>query len=94
MTRAITRVVVCAALAYKDILILGPRHFDATMHAQMANSRCAMMVKGGAWEQGFIDQHGVFMDRKEALLVAQAAGQIGLYRPKNPGEWLCSEDLY
>jgi len=44
--------------------------------------------------QGFVDQHGVFMDRKEALDVATAAGQINTRRPKNPGDWLCSEDLY
>lgn len=89
------RVVVCAANAYKNLLVLGARHFDATMHAQIKQSREALLVKPSAWEQGFIDQFGVFMDRKEALAVATAAGQINTRRPKgNPTDILFSEDLY
>lgn len=49
-----------------------------------------------AAEQGFIDQWGTFMDRKEAYQVAKAAGQI-LYGPHlghcEPPE-LDSSDLY
>jgi hypothetical protein len=45
--------------------------------------------------QGFIDQYGVFMDRKEAYAVASAAGQINTRRPKGYPEYmLFSEDLY
>jgi len=89
------RVVICAANAYKDLLIIGPRHFDGTMHKQMAQSPTALLVKPAAWEQGFIDQFGVFMDRKEALAVAFAAGQISTRRPKGyPLDILFSEDLY
>jgi hypothetical protein len=57
-------------------------------------------VHGGedpAWwrgaEQGFVDQWGTFMDRKEAYAVAVAAGQI-LYGPHLSGGELDSSDLY
>lgn len=92
------RRVVCAAVRMSDIdhsLVLGPRHWDETMHKQ-----CAVLV----WltlpdpheEQGFIDQFGVFMDRQEAWKVAEAAGQI-IYRCGGDdanGGTLYSENLY
>lgn len=28
------------------------------------------------WEQGFVDHHGIYLDRQEAWKVAEAAGQI------------------
>lgn len=43
--------------------------------------------------QGFIDQHGVFMDRREAANVAADAGQLHRYGGAKP-EVLFSEDLY
>jgi hypothetical protein len=95
----VPRVVVCAANRYtKDgstVLILGARHFDRTMHDAMdrlgwgkERAHCHDP------DQGFIDQFGVYMDRKEALAVATASGQVGRWREKCPGAWLCSEDLY
>lgn len=71
--RSVMRRVVCAAL--KSIggqLVLGPRHFDETMHLQMAQLVGYMTP----WEQGFIDQHGTFLTREEAWKVASEAGQI------------------
>jgi len=45
--------------------------------------------------QGFVDQYGVFMDRKEALQVAKEAGQLNIARIKTwPDNELFSEDLY
>lgn len=66
---AIGRRVVCAAIRSKthpEMIICGPRHWDLI---------CRAPSKDG-WEQGFVDQRGVFMDRKEAWEVAKAAGQI------------------
>lgn len=89
------RVVVCAAnRSNAGNVVLGARHHDKimndTIYAIFEDSAYGMK-----WEQGFIDQWGVFMDRKEALLVATAAGQIGVRRPKgNPADMLFSEDLY
>jgi hypothetical protein len=52
-------------------------------------------LDGFDWQQGFIDQYGVFMDRRESLEVATAAGQINVRRTKtNPVNQLFSEDIY
>ena len=91
------RRVVCAALRIKSgefagTLVLGPRHFDATMRAALAHWCLEPGAAHGA-EQGFIDQHGVFMDRREAFDVAVAAGQL-LHNPSSDATMLVSEDLY
>ena len=45
--------------------------------------------------QGFVDQHGIFMDREEALQIAKKAGQLNVDRIKTwPDDELFSEDLY
>lgn len=68
------RRVVCAACRQGDLILAGARHFDTVMRAQLEaiTGDCKL---AGPWEQGFIDQWGVFMDRKEAMRVAMAAGQ-------------------
>lgn len=85
------RRVVCAANRFDDgTLIIGPRHFDMTMHDQIQ----ARGLRGTDMdhEQGFIDQHGVFMSRKEAFIVATNANQ--LIRPAFQPDILFSENLY
>lgn len=88
------RRVVCAAVLYPDgFIALGPRHFDATMHKQIDDDRSKLHH---AAAQGFIDQWGAFMDRREAWQVAQAAGQV-LFRcggDETNGGTLYSENLY
>lgn len=92
------RFVVCAACRYGDLIIAGARHYDKIMHSQLKylkEDKLFDFEKAGRAEQGFIDQYGVFMDRKEALAVATAAGQINVRREKTPGkDLLFSEDLY
>ncbi len=90
------RMVVCAANMHAGVIVLAPRHFDATMHDQISKLEEGFApVDPGFWDQGFIDQEGVFMDRAEAYQVALAAGQINLHRPKSTNnELLYSEDLY
>lgn len=107
----VQRVVVCAANRYSDnvedcvshydkrlanIIILGARHFDERMHEQIrAYILAGYQFNPANWEQGFIDQYGVFMTREEALKVATEAGQINVRRWKtNPIHLLFSEDLY
>lgn len=92
------RMVVCAAVVLLTdrgrVVIVGPRHFDPVMQAQI--ERCTLIPNSGRSmeEQGFIDQWGVFMSREEALIVAYNAGQLGR-RPKGrPFNKLFSEDLY
>lgn len=88
----IRRVVCAANLFYNldcdDVIVVGPRHFDMTMHDQIR----ARGLVGMDHEQGFIDQHGVFMSRKEAFKVAVAANQ--LIRPEFQPGVLFSENLY
>lgn len=93
-TNSRPRMVVCAAIKHQCTydLIVGPRHFDATM-------ACWIERSGMDWhraEQGFIDQHGEFLSRQEAWKVADAAGQIrrrvGSDGPDGKG--LFSENLY
>lgn len=71
------RVVVCAANRIVDgkphagLIIPANRHHSPTMNALYT----ALGIKGGFDDQGFIDQWGQFMDRKEALKVAMSSGQ-------------------
>ena len=67
-------------------LLLGARHFDPLMHAT-AGPNAKLYT-----EQGFIDQGGTFMDRREAWKVAEAANQI--IRRFGCDGVLYSENLY
>lgn len=92
------RFVVCAACRYGTLVIAGARHYDKVMQSQLTYIQEDSLYdfeESGRAEQGFIDQFGVFMDRKEALAVATAAGQINVRRSKTfPEDELFSEDLY
>lgn len=88
------RRVVCAAIRGKGgELLLGIRHYSADMHRQIERR-----VDGSNFlhrlddNQGFVDQHGVFMSREEAWKVAAAAGQI--VRPEACGTGLDGPKLY
>lgn len=85
------RRVVCAAVRFEDgDMLVGPRHFDKVMREQ-ADRREGAEVE--AYTQGFIDQHGVFMTREEALDVALKAGQR-IFRCGGDESKLYSENLY
>ena len=66
------RFVVCAAMRKDGFIIAGARHFDTVMRVAIK----ALNLGFGNWEQGFIDQKGIFMTREEAWKVADARGQI------------------
>lgn len=93
------RRVVCAAIRAADgELLLGIRHYSMDMHNQIAARDDGHKFRRRLDDdQGFVDQHGVYMSRTEAFEVAQAAGQPlnlsacgrGLSGPK-----LYSEGLY
>ena len=92
------RRVVCAANRNTfdpDLILLGPRHWDATMHAQAdrLNIRDFGVL---TWEEGFIDQRGEFLTRTEAWKVAEAAKQITRRcgGDEADGGTLYSENLY
>ena len=88
--RSIPRYVVCAANRRESdgLIICGARHWDKIMHA-VAD---ALPDRTDKWEQGFIDQYGFFLTRKEARYIVeknkQALRDYGLL------DDLYSENLY
>lgn len=90
--RIYQRRVVCAANRHLDtnVLVIGPRHYDETMHKHIAQ----LGYRHHPMEQGFIDQHGDFLSREEALIVARAANQIRVKSGDPDSDELFSEDLY
>lgn len=85
--------IVCAALRYNGdgAIVTGPRHFDATMHAQIAAWNDKDWHKA---EQGFIDQYGCFHNRKESWAIAVQASQIRNRIDTAAKDTLFSEHLY
>lgn len=84
------RLVVCAANRNRASgrLICGPRHWDRTMRQQKRADE-----DWSGWDQGFVDQFGVFMTREEAWVLATEKGQIRCQVDTPPGT-LYSEHLY
>lgn len=67
--------------------MLGVRHYSADMHEQILRRfDGAKFVRRLDEDQGFVDQHGRWMDRFEAFEVADRAGQI--MRPEACGTGL------
>jgi len=86
------QVIVCSAIRHKNGggIICGPRHFDSIMNDQIRNNA----YKG--WsdsEQGFVDQFGKFLTRKEARDIAKQKNQI-IRRVGGDSQELFSENLY
>jgi len=85
--------VVCSAIKSKvsGRIICGARHFDKIMLSQITHSENKAEWK--EVEQGFIDQFGTFLSRKEAFEIANNAGQIIRRFGEDKGV-LYSENLY
>ena len=87
--------IVCAAIRHPvtGALVLGPRHYDSTMHEQIR----AIIGQDGEYDgwricdQGFIDQFGRFHNRYDAMDIARFQGQL---RNDSQCDELYSEDLY
>jgi hypothetical protein len=73
-----------AAIKMGSASWVGKRHSDCIK----AMTDCGFKV--GNWPQGFMTTHGRFVDRKEALKIAIAAGQV----KNSKHNILFSEDLY
>lgn len=71
-----TRLVVCAAIRNRTTgaVICGPRHGCCLNKA--IGFKIDPNPSSEVWECGFVDQDNDFMDRKEAWIVADKAGQI------------------
>lgn len=72
------RRVVCAAIRAADgDLLLGIRHYSPDMHRQIEQRRDGEKFMHRLDEdQGFVDQHGEWLNRFQAFRVADEAGQI------------------
>ena len=93
--RHIERYVVCAAVRYGNTVIASARHFDPLMTDIVGTLKEKGVIGTIPDSQGFIDQFGCFMNRKEALAIATYQNQINVRRPKTfPAHELFSEDLY
>ena len=86
------QVVVCAANRLPNgVILCGARHWDGVMHKQAD----AMEINGFANEdQGFIDQFGDFLTRKEALKIVLENGQPFNAERNGSKDELYSEGLY
>jgi hypothetical protein len=89
-----SRRVVCAAIRAADgSLLLGIRHYSADMHEQIEARRDGEKFKHRLDEdQGFVDQHGVYMSREEAYSVAKVSGQ--LWKDELCGQGIAGRKLY
>lgn len=88
------RRIVCAAIRAADgEVLLGIRHYSADMHRQIEQRRDGVKFTHRLdGDQGFVDQHGVYLSREESYPIAFAAGQI--VRPEACGEGLDGSKLY
>lgn len=99
--RKLQRTIVCAANRFElkngeTLVVPGVRHYSPDMAKvldQFRDKLVSEQVYGD--NQGFLDQWGNYFTRKEALIIATYAGQIGTRREKTfPADTLFSEDLY
>ena len=74
---AAERVIVCAALKYDDLIIPCVSHWDSYAHRILVllGDKKPQVAPTDIVE-GFIDNFGDFHGRKEAWVIAEAAGQI------------------
>jgi|SRR5690606_16002656 len=72
------RKVSMAACIVNGILFTGTRHFCPVMQMQIKHAGVDLSGRyhDCCNDQGFVDQWGIYMSRKEAFDVAEAAGQI------------------
>jgi len=87
------RWIVCAANRYKGVNYPGARHHNCFKLMVAVGLDPREYLPDNGTEQGFIDQHDVFMTREEAMDVALISGQVGC-RPGGKMTVLYSEDLY
>lgn len=84
--------VVCAANRNSSgLIVCGARHWDEVMCSVVD----ALGISDLDWEQGFIDQYGTFLTRRQAALIAVDNDQLkGQYKTIPVDGDLFSEHLY
>lgn len=90
--------IVCAANRFSNgYVVLGIRHWDTQMHQHTQALITSGLMKEDDTrpvEQGFVDQRGLFLTRREAWDIAVANGQVKYTGPGCSGPELYSENLY
>ena len=85
------RLVAAANRLATGLIVVGVRHHCPIMNAQIKASGHGH----SGCEQGFIDNRGNFLSRREAMVLYEEGRQKGWYREKTfPANKLFSEDLY
>jgi hypothetical protein len=89
-----TQRIVCAAIRAADGgLLLGIRHYSKDMQVQVASRVDGDKYKNRLDEdQGFVDQHGIFISRLDAYKIAKENGQ--LLHPERCGMGIDGPKLY
>lgn len=70
--------IVCAAMRYKEFIVVGVRHCDDLMKAQI--KRMPRQMAGAPWEEGFLDTRGDFLNRQDAFIAATEHNQVDMRR--------------
>lgn len=76
-----------AAINYNGFIVTGARHTCPIIRMQIDSIGAEFLHEwngGKRGTQGFTDQYGNFYDRKQAYVIAKAAGQI-IYEDHTPG---------
>ena len=99
LNQGYVRKIVCAAnkhTVFNDVFLVGIRHWESQMRKQF--ERLCKLYPANMhptdFVQGFFDNDGNFLTRKEAYKVARKAGQIKRKAGGYDGVELYSEDLY
>lgn len=89
------RVIVTSANRYDNgLMLIGLRHWDEHMHVQaLAYREAGILPTDRDPVQGFLDNKGNFLTRRQAKIVAEKAGQI-IRRVGGDEEELYSENIY
>lgn len=93
---ALARYVYCAAMQDTNTgsVIVSVRHFDSITRGQLQALKIAKQGRAGS-VQGFIDNHGEFLNRSEALALAKETGVYDTFvSATGHARELFSEDLY
>ena len=91
------RLIVCAAIKFNGTIITGIRHYDKIMRMALTkdvlkeHKLCRLR---GEVIQGFVDNFGSFVDRKEALKIVKENNQKLTPDYDGTDSKLYSEDIY
>ncbi len=78
----------------KGLVFCGQRHHNCMYQMCAISGFRSVKTDVGDYEQGFLTSKNMFVDRKQALKIALAAGQVDENNLGNPLIGLFSEDLY